>query len=169
MILITGGMGFIGIQTARALAGRDDLVLGYHRSIRSEQELKSLIQAEVETVRLDVPSPYSVNRAVAQFRPDSIIHLAVPHLGAMPPAEESLANMQGLRNVLEAAVPGAVLPDELRQPGAGENADGYMDITRARRARRCSPVRHPVRRPPVRRLAARTRAVVLPADIVRAA
>lgn len=108
MILITGGMGFIGIQTARALADRDDIVLGYHRSIRSQQELQSLIQAKVETVRLDVASPYSVNRAVAQFRPTSIIHLAVPLLGAMPPAEESLTNVQGLLNVLEAACSGGV-------------------------------------------------------------
>lgn len=103
MILITGGMGFIGIQTARALAGRDEIVLGYHRSVRSQRELQSLIQAKVETVRLDVTSPCSLTRAVAQFRPDSIIHLAVPHLGAMPPAEESLTNVQGLMNVLSAA------------------------------------------------------------------
>ena len=103
MILITGGMGFIGIRTARALAGRDDVVLGYHRSVRSQEELQSLIPAKVETVRLDVTSPYSVARAMAQFRPDSIIHLAVPHLGVMPPAEESLANVQGLMNILEAA------------------------------------------------------------------
>lgn len=103
MILITGGMGFIGIQTARALAGRDDVVLGYYRSVRSLEELQSLIQAKVQTVRLDVASPYSVTRAVAQFRPSGIIHLAVPHLGAMPPAEEALASVQGLMNVLEAA------------------------------------------------------------------
>jgi UDP-glucose 4-epimerase len=103
MILITGGMGFIGIRTARALAGRDDMVLGYHRSVRSQEELQSLIPAKVETVRLDVTSPYSVARAMAQFRPDSVVHLAVPHLGAMPPAEESLANVQGLMNILEAA------------------------------------------------------------------
>jgi UDP-glucose 4-epimerase len=103
MILITGGMGFIGIRTARALADRDDIVLGYNRTVRDQKELRSLIQAKVETVRLDVTSPYSVARAVAQFRPGSIIHLAVPALGAMPPAEESLSNVQGLMNILEAA------------------------------------------------------------------
>jgi UDP-glucose 4-epimerase len=103
MILVTGGMGFIGIRTARALVGHDDVVLSYNRSVRSPQELESLIQAKVETVRLDVTSPYSVARALAQFRPSSIVHLAVPHLGAMPPAEETLANVQGLMNILEAA------------------------------------------------------------------
>jgi UDP-glucose 4-epimerase len=103
MILITGGMGFIGIRTARALAGRDDLVLGYNRSVRGQDELRSLIGAKVATVRLDVTSPYSVARALAQFRPSGIVHLVVPALGAMTPAEESLANVHGLMNVLEAA------------------------------------------------------------------
>jgi UDP-glucose 4-epimerase len=103
MILITGGMGFIGIRTARALAGRDDIVLGYNRSVRDEKELQALIGAKVETVRLDVTSPYSVARALAQFRPSSIAHLAVPALGAMQPADESLANVRGLMNILEAA------------------------------------------------------------------
>jgi UDP-glucose 4-epimerase len=103
MILITGGMGFIGIRTARVLAALDDVVISYNRSVRSEEELQALIGARVETVRLDVSSPYSVGRAVAQFRPSSIIHLAVPALGAMQPAEESLANVHGLLNILEAA------------------------------------------------------------------
>src|ERR1700759_5178829 len=80
MVLITGGMGFIGIRTARALVGHDDLVLGYHRPVRGQEELRSLIGAKVETVRLDVTSPYSMARALAQFRPSSIIHLAVPAL-----------------------------------------------------------------------------------------
>ncbi len=103
MILITGGMGFIGIQTARALAGTDELVLGYNRTLRAPDELEALIGAKVATVRLDVSSPCSLPRALAEFQPKSIVHLAVPGLGAMPPAEETLTNVQGLMNVLEAA------------------------------------------------------------------
>jgi UDP-glucose 4-epimerase len=103
MILITGGMGFIGIQAARALAGTDDLVLGYNRTLRAPVELSALIGAEVATVWLDVSSPYSLPRALAEFRSKSIVHLAVPALGVMPPAEETLTNVQGLMNVLEAA------------------------------------------------------------------
>jgi UDP-glucose 4-epimerase len=103
MILITGGMGFIGIHTARALASRDEVVLGYNRTLRGPAELRELIGAKVATVQLDVSSPYSVPRALAEFRPDSIIHLATPALGTMPPAEESLANTHGLMNVLESA------------------------------------------------------------------
>lgn len=103
MILITGGMGFIGIHTARALAGQDEVVLGYNRTLRGPGELRELIGAKVATVQLDVSSPYSVPRAIAEFRPTSIIHLATPALGAMPPAEESLANVHGLMNILESA------------------------------------------------------------------
>jgi UDP-glucose 4-epimerase len=108
MILITGGMGFIGMHVARELAARDDVVLGYNRTVRSAAEMVELIGREVPTVRVDVASPYSLARAVAEFRPDSIVHLAVPALGAFPPAEETLTNVTGLVNVLEAARNGGV-------------------------------------------------------------
>ncbi|GIH17774.1 CDP-paratose 2-epimerase [Rugosimonospora africana] len=101
--MITGGMGFIGISTARELARTDEVVLGYNRTLRSPGELRALIGAKVATVQLDVVNPYSIPRALAEYRPASIVHLAVPALGAMPPAEESLANVQGLMNVLESA------------------------------------------------------------------
>lgn len=103
MILVTGGMGFIGIHTARVLASEDDVVLGYNRTLRSPDQLCRLIGTKVATVQVDVASPYAMARALAEFRPTSIVHLAVPALGAMAPAEESLANAQGLMNVLESA------------------------------------------------------------------
>lgn len=103
MILITGGMGFIGIHTARALAGTDEVVLGYNRTLRTPVELERLVGRPVRTERLDVANPYSVARVVAKYRPDGIVHLAVPALGAVPPAEESLTNISGLLNLLEAA------------------------------------------------------------------
>jgi UDP-glucose 4-epimerase len=103
MILITGGMGFIGMHVAKALASEDDVVITYNRSLRGEAELRALVGAPVGTVQLDVANPYSMARALAQHRPSSIVHLAVPGLGAMPPAEESLVNVQGLMNVLELA------------------------------------------------------------------
>lgn len=108
MILITGGMGFIGMHVARELAANDDVVLGYNRTVRSREEMTELVGRELPAVRVDVASPYSLARAIAEFRPDSIVHLAVPGLGALPPAEETLANVTGLINVLEAAQTGGV-------------------------------------------------------------
>lgn len=103
MILITGGMGFIGMHVARELAADDDVVLGYNRTVRGPDEMTELIGRVVPGVQIDVTSPYSVARAVAECRPDSIVHLAVPALGTLGPAEEALTNVTGLVNVLEAA------------------------------------------------------------------
>lgn len=103
MILITGGMGFIGMHVARELADEDEVVLGYNRTVRRPEEMTELVGRVVPTVQIDVTSPYSVARAVAECRPRSIVHLAVPALGAMTPAEEALTNVTGLVNVLEAA------------------------------------------------------------------
>ena len=108
MILITGGMGFIGMHVARELAATDEVVLGYNRTVRGPEEMTELIGRLVPSVRIDIASPYSVARAVAEYRPDSIVHLAVPALGAFPPAEETLTNVTGLLNVLEAAKNGGV-------------------------------------------------------------
>lgn len=108
MILITGAMGFIGMRVARELAARGDVVLGYNRTLRSPEELEALLGRQVETVQLDVSNPYSVWRAIARYQPEGIVHLAVPALGAMPPAEETMTNVSGLMNILEAAHSGGV-------------------------------------------------------------
>lgn len=108
MILITGAMGFIGIHVARELAKTTDVVLGYNRTRRSPEELEALVGAPVHTEHIDVSSPYSLARAVGKHRPEGIVHLAVPALAAVPPAEEAMANISGLVNVLEAAHVGGV-------------------------------------------------------------
>lgn len=103
MILITGAMGFVGLQVARELAATDEVVLGYNRSVVPEDELRAAIPGKFTTARVDVSSPYALLGVVAEHGVDSIVHLAVPALGAMPPAEETLTNVSGLVNVLEAA------------------------------------------------------------------
>jgi UDP-glucose 4-epimerase len=103
MILITGGMGFIGLHVARELVRTDEVVLGYNRSVRNPEELAELVGLPVQAEQIDITSPYSVMRAMAKWRPRSIVHLAVPKLNAMPPAEETMTNVSGLMNVLEAA------------------------------------------------------------------
>lgn len=103
MILISGGMGFIGIAVARELAAHDDVVVGYNRTRKDPAELRELIGRDVAVTRFDTADPMGVAIAVARHRPDRIVHLAVPGLGELPPGPEALANVGGLVNVLEAA------------------------------------------------------------------
>lgn len=103
MILITGAMGFIGLQVARALAPHDDLLLGYNRTRLSDEQLREVVGQRVWTAKIDVNSPYSVTRALIRHGVSGIVHLAVPALGAMAPAEEALSNISSLVNILDAA------------------------------------------------------------------
>jgi UDP-glucose 4-epimerase len=103
MILISGGMGFIGIAVARELAAHDEVVVGYNRTRKDPAELRELIGRDVGAVRFDTTDPMSVATAVATRQPDRIVHLAVPGLGELPPGPEAMANVSGLVNVLEAA------------------------------------------------------------------
>jgi UDP-glucose 4-epimerase len=103
MILITGAMGFIGLGVAAQLAAQEQkLLLGYNRARPADADLpEGLAGAAAE--RLDISSPYAVTRAVREHDIESIVHLAVPGLGAMPAAEETSTAIGGLVNVLEAA------------------------------------------------------------------
>lgn len=103
MILITGGLGFIGMHVARELAGADDVALTFHRSRRGQDEVEKFIGRPATLVHVDVDNPYSMADAVAQCKPSGIVHLAVPGLGAMAPAQEIQTNVSGLVNVMETA------------------------------------------------------------------
>lgn len=105
MILVTGGMGFIGLHTAEQLAaaGERVLVTRFRRS-RSPEFLEPYLQSgQVEVGDLDVSDPFSVLEVMASHEVTSVLHLAVPGLGAIPVGREIEVNIGGLRNVLEAA------------------------------------------------------------------
>ncbi|HLI53436.1 MAG TPA: NAD(P)-dependent oxidoreductase [Acidimicrobiales bacterium] len=105
MILVTGGMGFIGLHTAEQLAaaGERVLVTRFRRS-RSPEFLEPYLQSgQVEVADLDVSDPFSVLEVMASHKVTSVLHLAVPGLGAVPVGREIEVNVGGLRNVLEAA------------------------------------------------------------------
>ncbi|GGI07530.1 NAD-dependent epimerase/dehydratase family protein [Egicoccus halophilus] len=104
MILITGGMGFIGLHTARRLVDRGErLVLTQFRRRREPAFLSEEFGRSVAVEQLDVVDKEALEALVRRHRVDSIIHLAVPGLGALDAAAEYRTNTEALLNVLEVA------------------------------------------------------------------
>jgi UDP-glucose 4-epimerase len=102
-VLITGGSGFIGLHTARALLDEGhDVVCTRFRTVRQP----SFLEGFGDRLRFepcDIGDEAAVGELVGRSGIDGIIHLAVPGLGALTPSEETRSNVLGLLNVLEAA------------------------------------------------------------------
>jgi len=104
MILITGGLGFIGLHTARRfLDVGENVVLTQYRVRREPDFIKEQIGKRAFIEKLDVTSAYDVLDLVRKHKVTGIVHLAVPGLGALSAAEDYRVNMTGFLNVLEAA------------------------------------------------------------------
>jgi UDP-glucose 4-epimerase len=104
MILITGGLGFIGLHTARRLLDlAEQVVLTQYRVRREPDFIKSEIGKRAFIENLDVTSGHDVIDVVRRHKITGIIHLAVPGLGALSPSEDYRVNMIGFLNILEAA------------------------------------------------------------------
>jgi UDP-glucose 4-epimerase len=104
MILITGGMGFIGLHTAhRFLDAGEDVVLTQYRARREPDFIKDELGRRAHVEALDVTDGAAVRGVIKRHGVTSIVHLAVPGLGALGPADDYRVNMFGLLNVLEAA------------------------------------------------------------------
>lgn len=104
MILVTGGMGFIGLHTARHLAeaGHEVLITRYRQIRRPSFLSEPLDGGQVKVAAMDVADPYSVFEVAAHHGIDSVIHLAVPPITGTSIGQELQVNLDGLRNVLEA-------------------------------------------------------------------
>ena len=104
MQLITGGMGFIGLHTAKAiLDAGEDVVLTMWHTRREPDFIQPYLgnRAQVEVV--DVVDKDALIAAGKKHNVDGIVHLAVPGLGALTPAEDFQTNMEGLLNILQVA------------------------------------------------------------------
>ncbi len=103
MLLITGGMGFIGLHTARAfLDAGEDVVITRFRTWREPSFIKDEYGKRVIVESLDATSPFDCIDLVKKHKVDGIVHLAVPGLGALSAAEDFRVNTLGLINILEA-------------------------------------------------------------------
>jgi UDP-glucose 4-epimerase len=104
VILVTGGMGFIGLHVARELveAGQDVVITRY-RATREPEFIAGHLGKEVAVETLDVTDLARLFEVMHRYRIDSVIHLAVPGLGALGPAEDARVNVGGLVSLLEAS------------------------------------------------------------------
>ncbi|MEA2639683.1 MAG: hypothetical protein QOF51_1077 [Chloroflexota bacterium] len=103
MMLITGGLGFIGLHTARALLGLgEDVVLTQYRVAREPAFIKTELGKRASIEQLDVTDRDRLLEIGAKHQVTGIVHLAVPALNALSPEDDFKVNMNGLLNVLEA-------------------------------------------------------------------
>ncbi len=104
MILITGGLGFIGLHTARRLLDMgQDVVLTQYRVAREPAFIRDELGKRAFVEQLDVTDAASLAAIGRKHDIEGIVHLAVPGLGALEPGEELRVNMLGLLTILENA------------------------------------------------------------------
>jgi UDP-glucose 4-epimerase len=104
LILITGGLGFIGSHLSREFLENGESVIA--TGLPSDTPatfLTPYLGKGLQTVILDISTQDAVADLCARHRVDSIIHLAGPLIGALSPGEEYRQNTVSLMNVLEAA------------------------------------------------------------------
>ncbi|PZC48101.1 MAG: UDP-glucose 4-epimerase [Chloroflexi bacterium] len=104
MILITGGMGFIGLHTARSLLDMgQDVVLTQHRARREPDFLKDEIGKRITIDSMDVTNTYEVQEVVRRHKVDAIISLVAPPVRGATPRGDMQVYTVGLLNLLEAS------------------------------------------------------------------
>ena len=104
MILIVGGMGFIGLNTAeRLVEAGERVVLSQHSAHRMPDALRDKLGGPVRTARMDVANVYEVFDVVRQHQVDSIINLMAPPARSLSTLADYQLYTAGLANVLEAA------------------------------------------------------------------
>lgn len=106
-ILITGGAGFIGVNSARHFAGKgwNVTVLDNLSRRGTEENLAWLRQhAPIEFARVDIRDANATAEAIARTRPDVVLHLAAQvavTTSVKDPREDFEINALGTFNVLE--------------------------------------------------------------------
>jgi UDP-glucose 4-epimerase len=104
MILITGGLGFIGLHTARSLLDLgEDVVLTQYRVARQPDFITEYLGKRAFVEQLDATDGAALMDIGNRYRIDGIVHLATPGLGALDAAGDFKVNMWSLLSCLEAA------------------------------------------------------------------
>jgi nucleoside-diphosphate-sugar epimerase len=105
MILITGGLGFLGVNLARLLCESGAAVLATrNRNAEVPNLLSPYVGNNLSIIPLDITSLDNVSKAVKDFGVTSIVHAAVrSEKGDTPLYQAMHVNVTGTINVLEAA------------------------------------------------------------------
>ena len=104
VILVTGGLGFIGLHTGRALIDLgEDVVLTQYRVAREPDFIKPDLGKHAFVEQLDVADADGFERIGAKYPITGIVHMAVPGLNALNAADDYRTNMNGLLNCLQYA------------------------------------------------------------------
>jgi UDP-glucose 4-epimerase len=103
MILVTGGLGFIGVHTARALLDLDETcVITQHRTTRKPELLMADLGSRALVEAVDVMDLDSLAGVGRRHRITGIVHLAGAAMAALDPVAEVRLNLTGLLNVIQA-------------------------------------------------------------------
>lgn len=105
MILITGGLGFLGANLARLLCDSgENVLLTRNRNAEVPRLLAPFLEKKLKVIPLDITSLDHVCRAIEEFRVKSVVHAAVrSEKGDTPLYQAMHVNVTGTMNVLEAA------------------------------------------------------------------
>src|SRR3954447_15374410 len=101
MILVTGGLGFIGAHTTRALLDLGEPVTAVSRSATVPAMLRSVPGLTVE--RADITDPDALLALGDRHTFTAVIHLAAARLDGAPALDELRTNTSALFAVLRAA------------------------------------------------------------------
>ncbi len=102
MILIVGGMGFIGLNAAlRLLETGESVVITQHSARRVPDALSPYLNDTLFVERVDVTKSYEVMDAAHRRSAASIISFAAPPARGISPQEDYRIYTQGLQSLLE--------------------------------------------------------------------
>ena len=104
MILIIGGMGFIGMNTAlRLLETGESVVITQFSARRVPAVLEPELDKRAFVARMDVTKGYEVMDVIHRHKVDSIISFAAPPARGISAQEDYRIYTEALQNTLEAA------------------------------------------------------------------